>query len=200
MRHMLASAIGYAMGSGAIILYSPMIYKLLQSKSADGFSVQTWVMNLVGLTLCVAYPFRKGFPLSTFLENVALTMQSVIALSLVCIYKGYQMELIGGLGLFSIMCYYLFLGNLPSTLFRWIHILSIIICNYALVPQIYLNWKQKQVTWSAFTALLSAGGNLIRVFTTLQLTQDMLMLGGYVIGWIMNMIMLFQIYIYRLKK
>lgn len=194
---MLASAMGYVMGSGAIILYSPMIYTLLKSRSADGFSIQTWVMNLLGLTLCVAYPFRKGFPLSTFLENVALTFQSVIALSLVCIYKDYAKELIGGLGLFFVMCYFLFLGSFPPIMFQWIHVLSIVICNYALVPQIYLNWKQKKVTWSAFTALLSAGGNLIRVFTTLQLTQDMLMLAGYVLGAIMNLIMLFQIYIYR---
>lgn len=43
---------------------------------ADGFSVATWVFNLLGITLACIYPLKKGFPISTFAELLLLVVQS----------------------------------------------------------------------------------------------------------------------------
>jgi hypothetical protein len=46
---------------------------------------------------------------------------------------------------------------------------------------------------------MSMAGNLIRIFTTMQLTQDLLVMSGNLLGLLTNAILLFQIWIYRSK-
>lgn len=187
------------MAAGAMSLYTPMIYSLIKNKNADGYSPQTWAFNLLGLTACIAYPFRKGFPISTYIENVALWAQSIVILTLISSYQKSLLKLAGGAAVYALATALLFLAPFPPKFLGTIQILSTVFCNYALLPQIYMNWKRKSAKWSAFSALLSAGGNFIRVFTTLQLTQDKLILGGHMLGFIMNSILLMQIYFYGSK-
>ena len=77
--------------------------------------------------------------------------------------------------------------------------IAIIICNYATVPQILLTFKTKSASWSPITALMSIIGNSVRIFTTMQLTGDILTLSGNAMGLIGNFILLFQIFIYNKK-
>ena len=74
--NMIAKALGYVIAIGSLAVYLPIVISLLQKKSADGFSVATWVFNLMGITLAVIYPLKKGFPLSTFVELVIMVVQS----------------------------------------------------------------------------------------------------------------------------
>ena len=73
---MVAKALGYVIGVGSLAVYLPIVISLLKKKSADGFSVATWVFNLMGITLAVIYPLKKGFPMSTFVELLLLVVQS----------------------------------------------------------------------------------------------------------------------------
>jgi mannose-P-dolichol utilization defect protein 1 len=192
-----ARALGYVMGTGAMLLYTPMIFDLLKARSSNGYSAQTWFFNLLGLTACIAYPFRRGFPISTYIENVALTTQAFVILTLVCFYRGLVKELFGAIAAYTGLAYLMFLLPIPKGATGAIQILSTVFCNYALLPQIIMNFQLKQAKWSAFTALLSAGGNFIRIFTTMQLTKDKLILGGHVLGLVTNSFLLLQIYFYR---
>jgi hypothetical protein len=72
----VAKFLGYVIGAGSLAVYLPIVFSLLNKKSADGFSVATWVFNLMGITLAVIYPLKKGFPMSTFVELVLLVIQS----------------------------------------------------------------------------------------------------------------------------
>lgn len=72
----VAKALGYVIGVGSLAVYLPIVFSLLKKKSADGFSVATWVFNLMGITLAVIYPLKKGFPVSTFVELLLLVVQS----------------------------------------------------------------------------------------------------------------------------
>lgn len=72
----VAKFLGYVIGAGSLAVYLPIVFSLLKKKSADGFSVATWVFNLMGITLAVIYPLKKGFPMSTFVELVLLVIQS----------------------------------------------------------------------------------------------------------------------------
>jgi hypothetical protein len=46
-RNFVATALGYVMGSGAMLLYTPMVFDLIKSRTARGYSAQTWVFNLL---------------------------------------------------------------------------------------------------------------------------------------------------------
>ena len=72
----VAKALGYVIAVGSLAVYLPIVFSLLKKKSADGFSVATWVFNLMGITLAVIYPLKKGFPVSTFVELLLLVVQS----------------------------------------------------------------------------------------------------------------------------
>jgi len=74
----------------------------------------------------------------------------------------------------------------------------------ALLPQLWLNERTKSSGgWSPITAGLAVAGNGVRVFTTLQLTGDKLLLAGFVAGLVVNAALLLQILAYgdgRLSK
>ena len=84
---MVAKALGYVIGVGSLAVYLPIVISLLKKKSSDGFSVATWVFNLMGITLAVIYPLKKGFPMSTFVELLLLVVQSTGILGNIVITK-----------------------------------------------------------------------------------------------------------------
>lgn len=72
-----AKIIGYIMGIGSMLLYSPIIITLLQTKNSDGFSISTWVFNVFGTMLAISYPVKRKFPISTYVELITVLLQGI---------------------------------------------------------------------------------------------------------------------------
>jgi len=71
----------------------------------------------------------------------------------------------------------------------------------ALIPQVMMNHRNKSGgQWSPITAGLSASGCAVRIFTTLQLTKDKLLLFGFAAGFALNAALLSQILYYGKKN
>ena len=69
------------------------------------------------------------------------------------------------------------------------------------MPQIWSSFREKSTgVLAPLTVLLSLGGGLARVFTTLQEVPDTLILVGYLVGVSLNATLLAQIYLYRETK
>lgn len=196
----VAKILGYTMGAGSLMLYSPIILKLLNTKRADGFSHETWIFNLVGLTAAVIYPFKKGFPLSTYVEILILCVQSFGILGLLCSYKGLLGEYMVGMGVYLATAISLLAIDIPTSILGLLQWVAILVCNYAQIPQILLTYRTKRASWSPITAIMSMVGNTVRVFTTLQLTGDKLVLSGNLVGLLCNITLLTQCWIYRNNK
>lgn len=197
---MVAKILGYMMGAGSLLLYSPIILKLLNTKKADGFSHETWMFNLIGLTAAVIYPFKKGFPVSTYVEILILCVQSFGILGLLCSYKDLFGEYTVGMGIYLAVTLSLLKFNLPATALGLLQWVAILVCNYAQIPQIMLTFRTKRASWSPITAIMSMVGNTVRVFTTLQLTGDKLVLSGNLMGLVCNITLLTQCWLYRNNK
>ena len=196
----VAKVLGYLMGAGSLLLYSPIILKLLNTKHADGFSELTWLFNLVGLSAAVLYPYKKGFPLSTYVELLNLAIQSSAILGLVCSFKGLFDAYLAGMAIYLAVMTCLLKFTLPPQFLSAVQVVALIVCNYACIPQIMLTFRTKQASWSPITAIMSMVGNIVRVFTTIQLTGDKLVLGGNLVGLVNNLTLLAQCLIYREKK
>ena len=192
----IAKALGYVIGLGSILVYLPILLSLLKNKSADGFSAQTWVFNLLGISLACVYPYKKLFPLSTFVELVLLVVQSVGILGLICHYQGLTKEYFGFLVAYALIGFYTIVTPIPAKALQATQVAAILVCNYANIPQIILTFQKKRASWSPITAAMSAAGNLIRIFTTFQLTKDPLVLSGYLLGFFTNAILLGQTMFY----
>lgn len=198
LKPILAKSLGYVMAVGAMVIYTPILIKISKQGSAAGFSVSTWIFNIIGLSLSIAYPMKKGFPFSTYMELVGACCQSIGILGLLCHYTGRFSEyLLGVAGLMTSFIILNWLPNVSQSYLNLIQIAAAVTANYANVPQILLTFQTRKATWSWISATMSLAGCLIRVFTTLQLTKDKLVLFGYILGVITNSILLLQIYFFR---
>lgn len=193
---LIAKTLGYVMGTGALSLYLPIITKLYREKNADGMSLQTWWLNLIGFTAAGSYPIKRGFPFSTYVDGVVLVLQSIVALGLTSFYRGRTREFIGGMAVYVAAVVALLYTPVPIELLGGFQIAATVLSNYAQIPQIMLTFKRKEASWSWITAGLSTVGNMVRVFTTMQLTKDPLILWGHTLGAISNGILLGQIIYY----
>jgi len=194
----IAKILGYMVGIGAMCLYVPIIGSLIATKDSSGYSVSTWVLNVLGSMLAIAYPIKKRFPISTYFEMISGLVQGVLILGLVCAFQGFGVQYLQGmvplLGLFAVFVAY---DKLSDRLLQSLQVAAIIVCTYANIPQIVLTFQQRRASWSAVTAGLSTIGCIIRIFTTLQLTKDKLTLLGYSLGLTTNVILLSQIVWYN---
>jgi hypothetical protein len=88
-------------------------------------------------------------------------------------------------------------AGLPDVALSALQLVATVSVTGALLPQLWLNARRRSSGgWSPVTAGLSAAGNALRVFTTLQLTRDALLLAGFLAGFTVNAVLLAQIYLY----
>lgn len=199
--NLVAKALGYVMGIGAMSLYTPIALNLYKNKNADGFSTATWVYNIIGMGIACIYPYKKGFAISTYIELIALVVQSVGILGLISFYQNKMNEFYVLTAVLAAIGGFLYKVTIPTKILNGLQVASILLCNYANIPQILLTFKTKTAAWSIISALMSMGGNLIRVFTTIQLNKgDPLILNGYLLGFLTNSILFAQTLIYPKPK
>ena len=181
------------MGAGALALYVPIIIKLVREGHADGFSMETWLFNIFGFTAGVLYPLKRGFPLSTYVDGLVLTTESVFIMGLICYYRGLLKPFIVSFSVYA-LALFLVVGflDVPLAFITSLQVASIVMCNYANIPQIITQFKTRRASWSWITATMSTVGNSIKIFATKQLTGDRVILSGHYVGVATNAILLLQ--------
>ena len=193
-----ANALGYVMGIGAVSVYAPILLKVVKKQDIEGLSIATWVFNVLGYAMSVAYPMKKGFPFSTYIELAGAGLQSLVILGLLCKYNHLEVPFLTGIAAIAATFYsFLRAPNLDPKLVGSVQIMASLLANYANIPQILVTFQRKKASWSAITACLSLAGCAVRIFTTMQLTKDPLLVGGYILGLITNGLLLAQVILYR---
>lgn len=92
-------------------------------------------------------------------------------------------------------------GSLGPAALATLQSAASVVVTGALLPQLWLNERNKSSGgWSPITAGLAVAGNGVRVFTTLQLTQDGLLLCGFLAGLVVNLVLLGQVLYYGAPK
>lgn len=134
--------------------------------------------------------------LCAFIFNNIITISNYLSTGLICYYQGLWKEYAVGLLIYSLATAAIITVPISSKILSATQIAAILICNYANIPQILLTMKEKKASWSPITAFMSMGGNLIRIFTTMQLTKDPLVMSGYMLGFATNLILFSQVLFY----
>ena len=148
---LLAKLLGYAMVIGSMTVYTPILINLLKSKSSEGFSTQTWIFNLIGLSMAATYPIQKQFALSSYLEIVVLSLQSLIILGIILHYNNQDKEFFMSILTYGLYFALIMFKKLPDTFLQPLSLISSLICNYANIPQIVLTYTTKKAKWSRST-------------------------------------------------
>lgn len=88
----LKLAISKGLGIGIITVSSivkvPQILKLVNSRSAEGVSFLSYLLETTAYLISLAYNFRNNFPFSTYGETALIVGQNVIICVLVLNYSG----------------------------------------------------------------------------------------------------------------
>jgi mannose-P-dolichol utilization defect protein 1 len=197
----LANALGYLVGLGSFLLYTPIAVRLFRQKSAQGTTVTTWMMKLSSYTCTDLYSSWKHYPLSTYIDTLIITVQ---AASILCLVATYQKR--SFLTDPTLVSFLLAFGTLSSYLYFWAPSEVLAVCQLsaaalnsgALLPQFLLNAQtQSKGDYSPITAGLAATGCVIRLYTIQQLADnDPILLLSFGVALVLNTCLLLQILYY----
>jgi len=169
---------------------------IISNKSVEGLSPIGFYFEVVFFLATVLYSFRQGNPISTYGETISILIQNII---LVCLLWSYsnpraslftiiQMVCLGAIATaICLVCPIDLLGFSPIPLML-----------IARVPQVMENHKNKHTgTLSIISLVLSLGGAVARVFTTIiEIGFDISLLATYGLSILVNGTLALQILVY----
>lgn len=200
----VAFGISKALSWGIVIMSSivkvPQIIKLLNSRSAVGLSLISYILETVSYLITIAYNYRSEFPFSTFGETVLISIQNIAITLLIFSFSGRKPQ--GAV--FSAALTGLLAVLLPkdSTVINtevllYLQGLTIPLSLFSKIPQVYANWQNKSTgQLSVFTVVNYLMGSLARVFTTIQEVNDPMVLGSFLGATVLNAILFIQVFLY----
>lgn len=84
----VSKGLGIGIIAASSIVKVPQILKLLNSRSADGVSFLSYLLETTAYIISLAYNIRNGFPFSTFGETALIVGQNVVISVLVLNFSG----------------------------------------------------------------------------------------------------------------
>lgn len=188
---------------GAMIVKVPQILKVLLSRSAEGLSFLSVVMETLAASIAFAYNFRADNPFTTYGETLFMTLQNIILLLLMGLYRGQTMRLILLFSLYSVMMSSLLIPSYVTfgTL-RSMQAMTIPLSMASRLPQIWTIWRHHSTgQLSSVSTFLIWAGSVARVYTCIQETpNDRLLLLGFLLAAVLNSVIMGQIIYYGQAK
>lgn len=191
----VASALGYVVGAGSLALYSPILLRVCRSGDASGLTLSTWWLKLTSYTCSDVYSFANGYPLSTYLETLIITVEAALVLAVVGAYQRRIDAAFAGSAVALVAASAWALTVAPPAAIALAQGSATILNTGALLPQLHQNWRRREAGgYSPVTASLACAGCTIRLFTTVELADsDPLLLAGFGCGLALNAALLAQI-------
>lgn len=191
----LATALGYLIGAGSLALYTPILLRVFRQKSARGLTLSTWWLKLSSYACSDVYSFRNGYPLSTYVETLIISVEAALVLVAVA---AYQRRIDASFALCAVLllaaCSWA-LTDAPPQAIACAQGSATLLNTGALIPQLAQNsFRREAGGYSPITAALACTGCAIRLFTTKELADgDPLLLAGFGCGLVLNAALLGQI-------
>jgi mannose-P-dolichol utilization defect protein 1 len=196
---LVATALGYLIGLGSLLLYTPIAVRVVRQRSADGLALSTWWLKLGSYLCSDVFYITKGYPLSTYVETLTVTIEAGVVLVLVAYFQRslFRLRFAGlasGLALLSLYG----LTAAPPEAVAFGQVASVALNSGALLPQFVLNARRRtKGDYSPVTAGLASTGCAIRMYTTIALADsDPILLGTFSAAFLLNSALLGQILYY----
>lgn len=84
----ISKGLGIGIIAASAVVKVPQILKLIISKSSDGISFLSYLLETSSYLISLAYNYRSGFPFSTYGETSFIMVQNVVIAVLVLQYGG----------------------------------------------------------------------------------------------------------------
>jgi len=194
----ISKGLGIGIIAASAVVKVPQILKLIRSKSADGVSFLSYLLETSAYIISLAYNFRNGFPFSTYGETALIVGQNIIISVLVLNYSGKAGLAAVFIATLAASAAGLFSENVvDGQTLSYLQAGAGILGVASKVPQIAAIWQQGGTgQLSAFAVFNYLAGSLSRIFTTLQEVDDKLILYGFISGFVLNLILALQMIYY----
>lgn len=195
----ISKLLSYGIIGGSLLYKAPQIIKILSAGSVEGLSLSSFYFQLIMTLITVGYNLHLKAHITTYAENISVMIQTAIIIILHWKFnpKTNALNIVASTGLFASIGAVMYLDILPDIVYQGIGIINIVLFILAVTPQIRMNYQNKSTGQLAFiTTSLAFAGNVARVFTTLQEVKDPLLMAFFIIGTLLNGIVLLQFFIY----
>ncbi|KAF7548472.1 hypothetical protein G7Z17_g7035 [Cylindrodendrum hubeiense] len=194
----ISKGLGIGIIAASSIVKVPQILKLVNSRSADGVSFLSYVLETTAYLISLAYNIRNGFPFSTFGETALIVGQNIIISVLVLNYSGRASLAAVFVAALAGTFAALFAENIvDAQTLGYLQAGAGVLGVASKVPQILAIFQQGSTgQLSAFAVFNYLAGSLSRIFTTLQEVDDNLILYGFISGFVLNAILALQMVFY----
>ncbi|GAB0134038.1 hypothetical protein EsDP_00002424 [Epichloe bromicola] len=198
IKYAVSKGLGIGIIAASSIVKVPQILKLVNSRSAEGVSFLSYLLETSAYLITLAYNVRNGFPFSTFGETALILGQNVIISVLVLNYSGRAGTAAVLIAALAGSLAVLFAENvLDRKALSYLQAGAGLLGVASKLPQIVAIYQQGGTgQLSAFAVFNYLAGSLSRIFTTLQEVDDELILYGFISGFLLNAILALQMIYY----
>ena len=196
-----ARGLGWVVVGGSVFRAAPQLLRILRHRSAEGVALSSFAIEFLAYTVTAAYNLRRGFPFSTYGEIWFCWAQTIALVGCVMHFqrtpRGQAAALTVALAAWAAM---LLGGVVPLAAVVALQAAAPVGVALGRVPQIALNIRNGHTgQLSLGMCVLNAAGTGIRIFTTLTLTGDLLLLAGFALVFAVNGVLVTQCLQTRMK-
>ena len=203
--------ISYLISKGlsiGIVLFSftsklPQILYMLKTKDMKGLSYISIYLDILSTLFYTMYPYHMGYPFLTYGEGLIILFQNFLIFFICWKYDTYQSSDKNNMSFSLLLVSFLFLcykGFFDDKIWKLIGSGSTVLSMGSRITQIISSFRSKSTgPLSTITYGLNMLGNAARIFTSLKETNDIIMVGGFVVSFILNLIIFLQIIYYNKK-
>ncbi|CAI8019478.1 Mannose-P-dolichol utilization defect 1 protein homolog [Geodia barretti] len=178
---------------GSVLVKVPQILKCVKAGSVENLSYLATFLELAAATFTCAYNHHKGFAFSSWGESFFIAIQVVVLLALMFVYDKQTVYLLVFLPCFAGVILYLVSGLATPNALSMLQTSVIPMMLLSRLSQIVTTFKNGATgQLSLITCTMNWLGTGARIFTTLQETQDPIILATFTSSFLMNTIILAQ--------
>jgi mannose-P-dolichol utilization defect protein 1 len=171
----------------------PQILKCVKAGSVENLSYLATFLELAAATFTCAYNHHKGFAFSSWGESFFIAIQVVVLLALMFVYDQQTVYLLVFLPCLAGVVLYLMSGLATPNVLSMLQTSVIPMMLLSRLSQIITTFKNGTTgQLSLITCTMNWLGTGARIFTTLQETQDPIILATFTSSFFMNSIILAQ--------
>lgn len=182
----------------------PQILYMIKSKDIKGLSYLSIYLDILCFVCSTLYPIHMSYPFLTYGENLIILFENLIIFFIAWkndIQQNADKNNMTFTFIVSSFLYICYKGFLNDNAWKMVGSASTLLSMGSRITQIINSYKEKSTgPLSTITFLLNMMGNAARIFTTMKETGDKIMVGGFVISFLLNLIVFLQIIYYNRKK
>ena len=182
----------------------PQILYMYKSKDIKGLSYLSIYLDVFTFLCSALYSYYKEYPFLTYGENVIILLQNLLIFFMAWKYDMNQSSDRNNMSFTLLICGFLFIiykQLLDEKSWTMVGSASTILSVGSRLTQIINSYREKSTgPLSTITFGLNMLGNVARIFTTLKETKDLVIAGGFIISFILNLIIFLQIIYYNRPK